>query len=86
MASLLVDEGIGRDLLQALVAQSYQAIHWLDSGHKGAHDALVFLAAQQRSLTIFTHNLLPIITMTMCSCVRLGYMGPPRSPGRHCAV
>lgn len=56
MASLLVDEGISRDLVQALVAQGCRAIHRLDIGRKGAHDASVFLAAQQRSLTLFTHN------------------------------
>lgn len=56
MAPLLVDEGIGRDLIQILVAQGHNATHWLDIGSKGAHDAVVFLEAQRRGLTIFTYN------------------------------
>jgi hypothetical protein len=56
MASLLVDEGIGRDLVQALISQGFVAHHWLEFGPKGAHDSLVFAEAQQRALTIFTHN------------------------------
>ena len=56
MAALLVDEGIGRDLVQTLVAQGLPAYHWLQFGPKGANDSLVFLEAQQRSLTIFTYN------------------------------
>ena len=56
MASLLVDEGIGRDLAQALVAEGFVAYHWLECGPKGAHDSLVFAEAQRRGLTIFTHN------------------------------
>jgi len=56
MAALLVDEGIGRDLVQALVAQGYTALHVIDTGLKGTHDAVVFLEAQQRGLTVFTRN------------------------------
>jgi hypothetical protein len=56
MAALLVDEGIGRDLVQALVTQGFTAHHWLEVGPKGVSDAIVFLAAQQRALTIFTYN------------------------------
>jgi hypothetical protein len=56
MAALLVDEGIGRDLVQALVAQGFTVYHWLDIGSKGASDAEIFLEAQKRDLTIFTHN------------------------------
>lgn len=51
-----MDEGIGRDLVQTLVAQGLPAYHWLQFGPKGANDSLVFLEAQQRSLTIFTYN------------------------------
>jgi hypothetical protein len=39
-----------------LVSQGYQAFHWLEIGPKGASDAAIFLAAQQRSLTLFTYN------------------------------
>ncbi len=53
---LLVDEGIGRDLVQALVAEGFVAIHWLDIGPKGASDSLAFFQAQQRGLALFTHN------------------------------
>lgn len=56
MAALLVDEGIGRDLVQRLVAQGFPAIHWLDIGRKTAHDSVVFFEAQQRHLTVFTWN------------------------------
>jgi len=56
MAALLVDEGVSRDLARQLVAQGYTVLHWLDIGHKGDHDALVFLAAQKRRLTVFTWN------------------------------
>ena len=56
MASLLVDEGIGQDLVQILVAQGFVAHHWLEFGPKGANDSLVFLEAQRRKLTIFTWN------------------------------
>lgn len=56
MASLLVDEGIGKNLVAAVVAQGFTAIHWLDIGRKHSHDSLVFLAAQQRKLTVLTLN------------------------------
>jgi len=56
MAALLVDEGIGRDLVQALVIQGYSALHVIDIGLKGAHDVVVFLEAQRRGLSVFTRN------------------------------
>lgn len=56
MAALLVDEGIGRDLVLMILAQGYTAHHWLDVGAKGASDALVFWEAQRRHLTLFTYN------------------------------
>jgi len=56
MAALLVDEGIGQHLVDRLVAQGFIAIHWLAIGRKGAEDSVVFFEAQQRSLTVFTHN------------------------------
>ncbi len=56
MTALLVDEGIGIDLLAPLWNQGYTAIHWLHIGAKGAHDSLVFLETQQRGLTVFTLN------------------------------
>ena len=56
MAALLVDEGIGRDLAQALTGEGFTVVHWLDIGSKGASDSLVFLEAQRRDLTIFTYN------------------------------
>lgn len=56
MARLLVDEGIGRNLVATLVAQSFTVHHWLDFGPKHSHDSLVFLDAQRRSLTVFTLN------------------------------
>ncbi len=56
MTALLVDEGIGRDLIAAVVAQGFTAHHWLEFGPKHTHDSLVFLEAQQRGLTIFTLN------------------------------
>jgi hypothetical protein len=56
MAELLVDEGIGRDLVQALRAQGFRAFHAFEFLPKGASDALVFLEAQRRGLTVFTGN------------------------------
>jgi Domain of unknown function (DUF5615) len=56
MARLLVDEGIGRDLVRALVAQGFTALHAIDLGLKGAHDSFVFLEAQHRQLSVFTRN------------------------------
>jgi predicted nuclease of predicted toxin-antitoxin system len=56
MAQLLVDEGIGRNLVQDLVVQGNAAFHAIDLGLKGMHDARIFLEAQQRKLTIFTRN------------------------------
>lgn len=56
MAALLVDEGIGRDLVAALVAQGFTAHHWLEFGSKGINDSLVFLEAQRQRLTVFSYN------------------------------
>lgn len=56
MASLLVDEGIGRDVVQELAARGYTVHHWLEFGAKEANDSLVFLEAQKRQLTVFTYN------------------------------
>ena len=56
MTALLVDEGISRDLVMAIAGQGYTAIHALDIGPKGQHDALLFLEAQRRHLTMFTLN------------------------------
>jgi hypothetical protein len=56
MARLLVDEGISRDLVAAIVAQGGVAFHALDTGPKGQHDTVLFHEAQRRQLTIFTLN------------------------------
>jgi hypothetical protein len=56
MAELLVDEGIGQDLTQRLQAQGLRAFHTLEFLPTGASDALVFLEAQRRALTIVTWN------------------------------
>jgi Domain of unknown function (DUF5615) len=56
MAELLIDEGIGQDLAQLLRAQGLPAFHALEFLPKGSSDALVFLEAQTRALTIFTWN------------------------------
>lgn len=66
MASLLVDEGIGRDLVASLVAQGFAAYHWLDFGPKHTHDSLVFLQAQQRGLTVFTLNRRDFVFAAIC--------------------
>jgi hypothetical protein len=56
MADLLVDEGIGQDLVFRLRVQGLRAFHTLEFLPKGASDSLVFLEAQKRGLTIFTWN------------------------------
>lgn len=56
MAALLVDEGIGQHLVDMLITQGLNAIHWLSIGRKGVHDSVVFFEAQRRGLTVFTHN------------------------------
>ncbi len=56
MADLLVDEGIGQNLVQRLRAQGFRAFHALEFLVKGASDSLVFLEAQNRKLTIITYN------------------------------
>jgi Domain of unknown function (DUF5615) len=66
MAALLVDEGISRDLVQQLVGQGFSVIHWLAIGPKGTHDSLVFLAAQHRSLTVFTWNRDDFVFAAIC--------------------
>ena len=66
MAALLVDEGIGRDLVQALVAQGYSALHVIDMGLKGAHDAIVFAEAQRQGLSVFTRNRDDFVFATIC--------------------
>jgi hypothetical protein len=42
MAELLVDEGIGRDVVQQLRAQGCRITHVLDVLPKGARDSLIF--------------------------------------------
>lgn len=66
MARLLVDEGIGRNLVATLVAQGFTAHHWLEFGPKHTHDSLVFLEAQRRSLTVFTLNRKDFIFAATC--------------------
>jgi hypothetical protein len=56
VTALLVDEGISRDLVAAVIGQGYLAAHALDIGPKGQHDALLFFEAQRRHLTMFTLN------------------------------
>jgi len=56
MAELLVDEGVGRNLVQDLRARGLRAFHALDFLPKGARVSLVFLEAQRRGLTVFTWN------------------------------
>src|SRR5579871_2546830 len=56
MADLLVDEGIGQDLVQQLRARGFRVFHTLEFHPKGSSDALVFVEAQRRKLTIFTWN------------------------------
>lgn len=62
----LVDEGIGRNLVAALVAQGYTAHHWLEVGPKHTHDSLVFLQAQQRCLTVVTLNRTDFLFAAIC--------------------
>src|SRR5262249_1519275 len=66
MAQLLVDEGIGRNLVATLVAQGFTAHHWLEFGPKHGHDSLIFLEAQRRSLTIFTLNRKDFVFAATC--------------------
>lgn len=66
MAQLLVDEGIGRNLVQDLVARGFVAFHAIDLGFKGMHDARIFLEAQQRKLTIFTRNRVDFVFAATC--------------------
>lgn len=66
MAQLLVDEGIGRNLVQDLVAQGFVVFHAIDLGLKGMHDARIFLEAQRRNLTIFTRNRVDFIFAATC--------------------
>jgi len=56
MAELLVDEGIGRNLVQRLRALNLQAFHVLDFLPKSSDDSLIFQEAQKRQLAIFTWN------------------------------
>lgn len=56
VAALLVDEGIGQDLVRSLRTQGLRIFHALEYLPKGAEDSLVFLEAQRRQLTIFTWN------------------------------
>src|SRR5579862_7843205 len=56
MADLLVDEGIGLNLVLQLRAQGFRIFHTLEFLPKGAADSLVFLEAQRRQLTVFTWN------------------------------
>ncbi len=56
MANLLVDEGIGRDLVRQLRTQGFRIFHALEVVQKGDRDSLVFLEAQRRSLAVFTYN------------------------------
>lgn len=56
MAQLLVDEGIGQDLVQQLRAQGLSIFHTLEFLPKGADDSLVFLEAQKRHLAVVTWN------------------------------
>lgn len=56
MADLLVDEGIGQNLVQRLRSQGFRVFHILEILPKGARDSLVFREAQKRGLTLFTWN------------------------------
>lgn len=56
MAALLIDEGIGINLVLRLRAQGFRIFHTLEFLPKSAHDSLVFLEAQTRGLTVFTWN------------------------------
>lgn len=56
MADLLVDEGVGQNLVQQLRALGLRAYHALEFLPKSADDSLVFLEAQKRHLTIFSWN------------------------------
>ncbi|MGH2517406.1 MAG: DUF5615 family PIN-like protein [Ktedonobacterales bacterium] len=61
-----MDEGIGRNLVVALVAQGFTAHHWLEFGAKHTHDSLVFLEAQRRGLTLFTLNRKDFVFAATC--------------------
>lgn len=56
MADLLVDEGIGQNLVSRLRASGCRAFHILEFLPKGSRDSLVFAEAQARQLTLFTYN------------------------------
>jgi hypothetical protein len=56
MADILVDEGIGQNIVQQLRAQGLHIYHALEFLPKGARDSLIFLEAQQRRLAVFTWN------------------------------
>jgi hypothetical protein len=85
MTALLVDEGIGRDLVAALVNQGCVAYHWLQIGTKGAHDSEIFHESQIRQLTIFTLNHEDFVFASICWLnwkmgVHHGVIAPHRGP------
>ena len=47
---------LGQDLVLRLRAQGFRVFHALEMYPKGTRDSLVFAAAQQRGLTVFTWN------------------------------
>lgn len=53
---LLIDEGVSRDIVQALTAQGYHVEHVIDLGLKRKGDWLIFLTAQQRQAVVCTSN------------------------------
>lgn len=56
MADLLVDEGIGVNLVLQLRDRGFRIFHTLEFQPKRSADSLVFLEAQRRQLTVFTWN------------------------------
>jgi hypothetical protein len=56
MAELLVDEGIGQNLIRQLRGSGLNAFHTLEYLPNGSSDSLIFLEAQRRGLTVFTWN------------------------------
>lgn len=56
MLRIVLDEGISREVMQALVAQGHTVDHALDLGLKSQPDPYVFLAAQRRQAIVCSSN------------------------------
>lgn len=56
MLSLLLDEGVSREVKRELRSRGYDVEHVLDLGLKAQPDPVVFLTAQQRQAALYTLN------------------------------